>query len=245
MTPFLHPVINDLALAVQPLVFETGFADFPYSTAGTVFLVRYEGVPYILTARHALQQDDPTPVCIFPSDVSQRIVPLKDSFYVPSSEIDEDFMDFAVISIDVEKATHPEVARAKLIDLDAACGDWLDLAPDLPFFVIGFPRDGSQVDDEAQVIRADRIILFGKYEGPSDMRHLHQMRIADVGSLETFSGFSGAPVFAWIRRPQQEAVPTLCGMALRDSTESKIIHFLDREVLLKALAEIGARQNLE
>jgi hypothetical protein len=111
-----------LARSVQPLVFETGFEDFPYSTAGTVFLVGYEGKPYVLTTRHALYPESLSPVCIFPTDSSHRLIPLKDVFLVPRTDEDEDLVDLAAIGIDTIRATHPDVAQATLIDLALAVG---------------------------------------------------------------------------------------------------------------------------
>ncbi len=58
--------IDRLASSIQALVFETGVEGVRYSsTQGTVFLVGYEGRSYVLTARHALQPNNPMPICVF------------------------------------------------------------------------------------------------------------------------------------------------------------------------------------
>ena len=54
-------------------------------------------------------------------------------------------------------------------------------------------------------------------------------------SLSTFSGFSGGPVFALVKHSDSQGEIVLCGMALRGTTSSGLIHFLDRSVLLDAL----------
>lgn len=234
--PVPQQAIDRLALSVQPLVFETGIIEFPYSTKGTVFLVAYNGKPYVLTARHALNPENPVPICVFPSDTSHRLIPLEDVFFVPCEIVDEDFVDLAVIAIDTKNATHPEVVQATLIDLALACEEWHSCAEDAQFFIIGYPEERSFVNDETQEIRTDRVALLGRYGGPSPLRHLHLLRVSDPLDLKTFSGFSGAPVFAWIERPSQRPVPVLCGMALRGTPSSGLIHFLDRQVLLDALA---------
>ena len=62
-----HEVIASVAGTVQPLVFETGYEDVPYSIHGTVFLVGFEGRAFIITARHnlSLSGGPANPLCIF------------------------------------------------------------------------------------------------------------------------------------------------------------------------------------
>ncbi len=234
--PIPQHAIDRLAPSIQPLIFETGVEDAPYpSTHGTVFLAGYEGKSYVITARHALQPDNLVPICIFPSDISHQLIPLKDVFYVPRSLEDDDFVDLAVIAIDTNRITHPEVARARLIDLALSCGEWKRYASEAQFFVLGYPEERSIFNYETQEFRADRMILFGRYRGLSGPPYLHLLSVLDNLSLKTFSGLSGAPIFAWVELPMQRPRPILCGMVLRGNPESGLIHFLDRDMLLDAL----------
>lgn len=227
--------LSRLAASVQPLVFETGIPETPYATAGTTFLVGYEGRAFVLTARHALNPDNLSPVCIFPSDTSQRILPLMDVFFVSKEHVPDDFADIAVIEIDVSKIAHPELAQARLIDFGRACGDWVSFRDRSRFVVLGYPDEHSFVDYDQEALATGRIALFGRYRGTSQLPYLHELEILDAPPLSTFSGFSGAPVFAWTEWPNEPAQITLCGMALRGSPTSRRIHFLDRSVLLYAL----------
>lgn len=230
-------VLAKLAKSVQPLVFETGIEDFPYSVSGTAFLVGYDGHHYVLTTRHSLNPESIGPICIFPSDTSQHIIPLKDVFFVPREECSEDFVDLAVMAIDVSHITQEEVAQATLIDLARASGDWKADSQNTEFVVLGYPtdHDHSLVDYENQMLRTDRVILHAKHVGTSIIPHLHEIEISEPYELTTFSGFSGSPIFAWASRPGIPTAPVLCGMAIRGSSESGRIHFLDRSVLLDAL----------
>jgi hypothetical protein len=236
--PISQYAIDRLALSVQPLIFETGVEETPYSsTLGTVFLVGYQGRSYVLTTRHGLQPDTLMPICVFPSETSQQLIPLKDVFHVPQSLDDDDFSDLAVIRVDTRRIAHPEVAAATLIDLSLACGEWKRYASEAQFFVIGYPGERSNFNYETQEFRADRETLFGRYSGPSPLPYLHCLRVSDSRSLKAFNGLSGAPVFAWIELPMQRPTPVLCGMVLRGTPESGLVHFLDRDVLLDALTE--------
>ena len=174
------------------------------------------------------------PICVFPSDTSHQLIPLEDVFCVPQSLQGEDFVDLAVIAVDTRRITHPEVAGAKLIDLALFCGEWKKYASEAQFFVIGYPDERSIFNYETQELRADRMFLLGRYGGPSSLPYLHLLSVLDTLSLKTFSGLSGAPVFAWVELPMQRPTLVLCGMVLRGTPESGLIHFLDREVLLDA-----------
>ena len=227
--------LSRLAASVQPLVFETGIPDAPYSTEGTTFLVGYEGRAFVITARHSLCPDNLSPVCVFPSDSSQRLLPLKDVFFVSEDYVEDDFMDLAVIEIDMARIVDAELGQANLIDLRLASGEWLSLAGSSDFAVIGYPEKHSLIDYDQETITTERVALQGRYLGPSSQAHLHELEILDTLSLSTFSGLSGAPVFAWTERSGLAAQISFCGMALRGTPNSRRIHFLDRSVLLDAL----------
>ncbi len=230
--------IDRLAPSIQPLVFETGVEEARYSsTRGTVFLVGFKRRSYVLTARHALQPNNLMPICVFASDTSNKLVPLGKVSYVPHSPDGYDFEDFAVMDIDTRRISHPDVAGARLINLDLSCGEWKKYAHEAMFFVLGYPEERSFLDYETTEFRADRVILHGRYNGPSTLESIHVLSVLDTLSLTTFSGLSGAPVFAWIELPKQRPMPILCGMVLLGSPESGVLHFLDRDVLLIALEE--------
>lgn len=231
----LPEVINRISASVQPLVFETNLPEFPYSTRGTVLIVGYEGRAFVLTTRHGLCPEDSPPICVFPTETSQRIIPLKDVFFVSEDHVPDDFVDIAVIEIDMNKITDKEVGSARLIDLDLASGDWLSKSETAEMFVLGYPEEHSFVDYELETITNHRWALHGRYAGASDLDYLHMLEVSGTHSLSTFSGFSGGPVFAWIEHPGNRGEIILCGMALRGTPTSGLIHFLDRSVLLDAL----------
>ncbi|GBE51787.1 hypothetical protein BMS3Bbin14_00241 [bacterium BMS3Bbin14] len=233
MTP---EVINSVSASVPPLVFETSRAETPYSIRGTVFLVGYAGRAFVLTARHSLCPEDCPPICIFPTDASQKkIIPLKDVFFVPVDHVPDDFGDIAVIEMDMNKITDTEVGSAKLIDLDLASGDWLSKSEAAEFFVLGYPEEHSFVDYDLETITSRRWALHGQYAGESISDYCHMLEVSSIHNLTTFSGFSGGPVFAWIESPGNRGQIILCGMALRGTPAGGQIHFLDRSVLLDAL----------
>ena len=237
MSPSVPPeVIAGISLSVQPLVFETGAVDYPYSTKGTVFLVGYEGKPYVVTTRHGLYPDSPPPICVFPSDTSLRLIPLNNVFFVPHADEQDDFMDLAIIEVDPAARADPELNQATLINLALAVEpDWESGASNMEFFVIGYPCERSSIDNDSQELRTDRVTLFGRYMGKSSLPHLHLFQVKNSQNLASFDGFSGSPVFMWSPSGLGRPKPILCGMAIRGTAASGLIHFLAVSVLLDAL----------
>lgn len=231
--PSLSELIANYGRSVHPLVFETGLDDFPYSTAGTVFLVGHKGSAFVLTTRHGLRPDSLSPICVFPSDTSQRSIPLRDVFFVPLEYEPEDYTDLAVVAIDTSRIENVDVAQAQLIELAPELIGWPEHAAEL--VLLGFPEDHVFIDPDSQLLCTQRVVLNARYIGPSELPHLHEALITDAHSLTTFSGFSGGPVFAVLRPPGRPPSAGLCGMAIRGTSSSNTIHFLDRSVLIDAL----------
>ena len=229
-----NEAIYRLALVTQPMVFETGNNDYPYSVQGTAFLVGYRKNIYALTARHVLQPSNLFPVCLFPSDTSQRIIPLNEAFFVPEHQAPDDFMDLAVLIVDDPVQFHEDIKKASILSLSRSRTNWGLLPKETEYYLIGFPDEKCSVDYKAEELNTQREILAGHYEGPSSIPYLHKLRISSPHKFTTFSGFSGGPVFCIEQAPENDTV-RFCGMALRGSVSSGVVHFLDKCVLLDAL----------
>ena len=227
--------LAQLSRSVQPLVFETGIDEFPYMTLGTVFLVGFEGRAFVLTTRYSLNPENLGPICVFPSDSSRRVLPLKDVFFVSRNIVSEDFVDLAVIEIDMAKITNAELGQASLIDLALASGDWLSRSEVAEFIVLGYPEEHSFVDYDCETLSNGRVMLRAIYIRQSVLPYLHEIEVLNTDLLSTFNGFSGSPVFAWVQHDASRPEIILCGMVIRGTATSSRIHFLDRSVLLDAL----------
>lgn len=232
--------IARLMLSVQPLVFETAVVDFPYSTKGTVFLVGFEGKPYVVTTRHGLfpdGPDGPPRICVFPSDTSHRFIPLSNVFFVSSSDEPDDFVDLAIIEVDPAARVDNGLNQATLVNLALAVEPaWESSASKMTFFVIGYPSERSNIDPASQELRTDRVVLLGKYKGKSLLPYLHQIQVENTHDLASFDGLSGSPVFMWSTSVRTQPKPILCGMAIRATASSGLIHFLPVSILMSAFA---------
>ena len=226
--------IQSVHRTVQPLVFETGNEDAPYSTMGTAFLVGHEGRSFVITARHLLRPEELTPLCIFPSDSSQRLVPLQDIFFLPTHEVCDDFADFAIIEIDRQRLDS-ETLQASVLDLRLAATDWFTARDTSRFVVLGYPRDHAFVDYESEVVSTKCFALQGRYLKASHSKHLHELELESDLGLSTFSGFSGAPVFSWLETSPGIARIALCGMAVQGTVGSMCVRFIAWEIIAEAI----------
>ncbi|WP_457443769.1 hypothetical protein [Roseateles sp. P5_E4] len=236
-TPTTPEISNDLLSAVQPLVFETGYEVFPYMIGGTAFLAGYEGRWYVCTTRHGLHPESPPAICVFPHDHSRKFFKLGRVFFVPREHEPEDFVDLAVIDINMSCLDDPELAVAKPLDLEAMFDpDWEHVAlQGSTLIMAGYPKERSEIGLEDQLLRTDRTLLSGTYQGASGLEHLHLMQIDDAQELASFDGFSGSPVLAVKGCAGGETSVVLCGMAIRGTRGSRLVHFLPIEILIEAM----------
>lgn len=231
-----HPKsITKLAEAVQPLVFETGLHDFPYSTAGTLFLASWEGAWYVVTTRHALRPENPTPLCVFPNDRSRQVFTLGNVFFVSFANESEDYVDLAVIDIDTVSMKDTELLTALPLDLSKIYfEDWETRVNTHTFYLLGYPNELSNVEYKNQFLRTDRIVLRGATIDRSPIDHLYMLNVENSCGLASFSGLSGGPIFAASELDENTEV-IFCGMAIRGTPTSKVVHFVPSQVIVHAI----------
>lgn len=219
---------NNLALAVHPLVFETGIPEAAHSIAGTGFLVGYGRRIFLVTARHALRPDAIYPLCIL--SPSGHVLPLKDVYFVPAAEVDEDFTDLAVVELDMQRVASKH-RDTRVIPLESVTGDWQQAAQISGCFVLGFPNQHSCVDYDTGEVQMGFVELAGTYRGVAQARYLHEFKVENPPPLESFSGFSGGPVFCRRMAASGHEVLLLCGMAVQGSAESRMVRFIEASVI--------------
>jgi hypothetical protein len=97
------------------------------------------------------------------------------------------------------------------------------------------PSEQSKIDYVAEEILTIRATLFGSYGGMSKLSHLRILRIENAHDFKSFDGFSGSPIFMWRTFKGKLPTPILCGMALRGTSSSKLIHFLPISIIIDAI----------
>lgn len=226
---------------VQPLVFETDIPYAPYSQAGTVFLVGRWGRVWVITCRHALRPDNLGPVCVFPADGARAFLPLRNVHYVSVDIIPDDYTDIALIEVNQSALRPRKHGRAQFFELDRQLPDWRRYQNVTDFVVIGYPTNRSYVDYDDSLIHSERVALYGRYSGPAKSAHIFTLEIGDPKGLDTFNGFSGSPVFCWVRRLGAEPTLTLAGMVIQGTVQSRLMHFIEASIIFDASEVWGAQ----
>ena len=89
-----------LRAGVRPVVFETGLAEFPLSTAGTAFLLSDRSRTFVVTAKHVLRGYPPERLRIYPSFDSEKFLRISEFYNVNAESPGEEIEDFIVLKID-------------------------------------------------------------------------------------------------------------------------------------------------
>jgi hypothetical protein len=217
---------------VHALVFETGLPEVPWTVAGSGFLVEHQLRFFLLTARHALRPDALHPICI--KAPSGKTMAIRDVFYVPAEDASDEFFDLAILEIDRQQAIR-ECRDARILPLAIATGDWKGSMFASEFLVVGFPNEHSWVEYELREVAMGLVELRARYAGPTASEAIHELRVFEPPPLQSFSGFSGAPVFMWKRHMGAESQLLLCGMAIQGTIESALVRFIDVSTILELL----------
>lgn len=234
MQKILELAAKSIGAVVQPLVFETGLPEAPYSQAGTVFLAAKNGRVRVVTCRHALRPDSLSPICVFPADGVNHFLPLTNAHFAPIELVGDDYADIALIDVDLRALQSPLQGQARAINLDLPTPDWKNHCEISPFVVIGYPVDRSYIDYEDCHIHSERVALYGEYTGPTVEPFIHSLVIGNSKGLSSFRGFSGGPVFCWVQEVGVRPTLVLAGMVIQGSVESRVMRFIETSVLLDA-----------
>jgi hypothetical protein len=235
MLQLFETAVSRIVDTVKPLLFKTGIEDAPYGQAGTIFLVGRRGRARGITCRHLIWPEDLNPICLYPGNGKRAFLPIISVSFAPSSLLPDDYADLAIVEVDIDEATRSRQGFAKLLNLDLQLPRWEETAQTTGFVVLGYPRDRSYIDYEDCRIHSEVVALYGSYDGPMSSANVHTMRVSSNKGLNSFSGFSGGPVFSLLRRVGHLPVLQFCGMAIQGSAQSGLIHFIDSETVLTAV----------
>lgn len=178
--------------------------------------------------------DKLSPICIFPADGARTFLPLRNVHYVSPAIIPDDYTDVALVEVNQSALGFRRHGRARFLDLGIQVPDWRQYQNITDFVVIGFPSNRSYVDYDDCRIHSERVALYGRYVGPAKSAHIFTLEIGDPKGLESFNGFSGGPVFSWVRRVGHKPTLTLAGMVIQGTVESQLMHFIEASIIFNA-----------
>ncbi len=233
-------ILDSLRRCARPVIFETDIDEFPYSTAGTAFIVGFRQSVFVLMPQHVIKDWPVEKILIFPSWNSLYTFRYLNWWRVKITPEDQVTSDLLVIKADLGDIPSAERTDIQLLDLNNRENqNWYDDRYDSQFFLCGFPSAGSEgVNYTTLEIRTSQYFMEGVYVDVSPFSCGHMIKVKNPLDLPHFSGLSGSPVFSHRRDNTVGTPPRFCGMVLRGTASSGYVHFLEVEFLMEALTEI-------
>ncbi|WP_168107710.1 hypothetical protein [Ramlibacter lithotrophicus] len=154
-------------------------------------------------------------------------------------EHDDDPTEYDVLAyeVDFRKVPTHDAKRARIIWLDRpGTMEWKHRAHVATFFLFGYPLEINEVDFDEMRILNSQALLPGRYRGISNIQAtVHELEVQNPLDFETFSGFSGSPVFSLEERFCSEPAMRFCGIAIAGTPASGRVFFLEAEVVADLL----------
>jgi hypothetical protein len=211
---FLHAKLPD---CTSPVVSVSELAPEYQGIHGTGFFARRDQHLVFITARHCLGKTvQEVEKCVgllripYSMDGEKRseadFVPFDSVFHLPHrhEEIPGEFIDVAVLPIDLLPGSHEEQMLWKRAVLLPPTGNWLNeyqramiqldgLTHGIRLVACGYPREGTQteIDSEGNVVN-QQVIIAGSLQ-PGIIPD--SMTMSDITWDGDMDGFSGSPVF--------------------------------------------------
>ena len=236
--------LDHLRQCARPMVFNTGIQGAAFSIAGTAFLVGFHHTLFVLTARHVVRGWPVHKLVVYPSDRSKNGLRLSDWWYVEDGENEPDSTDLFLVRAELTKVPKSIQRSSHLLNLTQPhVSDWFKDRHSAMFYTFGYPKVANEADYANSRINTQQFFLRGTYIGPSVAGGCHEILLKNPLELPDFDGLSGSPVFCVRNEIATPAQPTFCGMAIRGTSSSGRMHFLEASTILVALQEaINAQQ---
>jgi Trypsin-like peptidase domain len=198
---------QDIRAAVRPVLFQTGWEEWPYSHGGSLFIVNFERRCYGLTCRHVIRDEGVNHLFVAPSHVPA--IGMRPASIERVARIDDQessLQDIAVICFSDEIG--PEFFGGTAYVIGPGTVGTSDTAHRLK--VYGFLSTKAVVDCEAKSITGGYCDLQFHDVGETSSDPFIRQAVASYAghSFSSLDGISGAPVF-------DETEGRLCGMVAR------------------------------
>lgn len=123
--------------------------------------------------------------------------------------------------------------QAKVYDLDAE--RQFPLVPDMKLVIHGFPDPINDVDFDAKHLSMQRLSISATAKGQSEFIGVRKLAFDTDAKMPTFSGMSGAPVFAIRPLNDKQSAAMLESMLIRGTPSSRIGFYLRAVIIRNAI----------
>lgn len=222
------------------MAFDTELPVAPFSVAGTGFLVGFRNRIYVVTAGHVVGDLSYSRVLIYPTHRTNAPLRLDMGWRFQGEPEHDDAADIFIARADASGLGGGTRRRSRLLNLTPPqMSHWSAGRHTSTYFAAGYPKTDTYADYDRQQLKYRPFLLYGNYINPGSVEGCHKLKFQNPHRLPSFDGLSGSPVFSIPTNIGIGSQPKFCGMLIRGTASSGIVHLLEAEVLLVALEEVA------
>jgi hypothetical protein len=236
------PDLKRLRYCARPRVFETGVPEFPFTVAGTGFVVAFRNDLLVLTARHVVGDWPTNQLRLIVSDAGDCVT-FKNRWNIRVEDEEEggDQNDLLILQADIGNVTAAARRENHVINLTPpSISDWYETRKEAMFFLFGYHKIANGPDYDLSKVISNQYLLHGTFIGDSVSFGCYELAMQNPLKLPSLDGLSGSPVFSLFTGAAGTAQPTFCGLAIRGTASSGRVHILGSQTILAALDEAVA-----
>ncbi len=208
-----------------------------YGIAGTVFLVRYRGRMFAVTAQHCLSSGNGDDVRIALNPETGTFLPLKNLHRLRSNPPKQDWADIAIFEAAPELLSVEEQQSRQSLVLDPLRVSTMRIKANANLYVPGFPKYLNGVDYDRSVIHTQGYLTTGKYLRPAGRPHIHVFEFHDLDGIDWVDGMSGSPIFSIEKYPEAHFFGFL-GILIKAQKMGTEAEFIDASILYQLFDKV-------
>jgi hypothetical protein len=235
--------LRQLFECVQPLSFEDGFEGYEYNSAGTFFFARYRNCYFAITTKHCLRDRNLATIRLFRPNATKgkAFIPINRITVIddPAEKVC-DWADLAFIRLNECILSNEDKIATWFVDLDYLNFKNIQFSKGDILMTKGCPNCVGRIDYDTGAIQRGFVAFEGCYDGKSCDQNVHTLRFAQMKDIPSLNGFSGSPVFKVYQALFRDGIEhCFAGVIIRGTIESGIAHFIDSEVVFRAINELS------
>lgn len=229
--------LSDILKCALPIICEHDNEQYPYgSPPGTCFAITFRQKYWIVTANHILKNHNINPdmLRVPYHQGASAFIPLN-TIHRPPDDCTEDYNDIVFLAVDSILVNQQEMRCCNPIVID-------EMIPNNTFdnssllVVRGYPECLGSIDYDTKKIVSKGFTVEAKYKGKSSLKCCSQLEFHSLDNVDSLNGLSGSPILHITRTLQNGFLYNFAGMMIRASREFKTGHFINSNVIHKALA---------
>jgi hypothetical protein len=227
----------------RPVLFANNNREYPYSIGGTAFVVKFESLWFVVTAKHVLNLRSfaPHQSCVQYRPDGRDFLPLGALYLVHGAEEDDtDQYDIAVREVKGD-ILRPDLFGGyepyALLSMDR----YTIYSEKGAYLFRGYPMDMREVDFDSRKVEQGSVTTRAEYVGRTKYASIRELRLLNLSPLQSIDGLSGSPVFQVHNEENSKySREAFAGMIIRGSIDSGRAYIIEHKRIIEVLTDIVA-----